>query len=178
VVVIGGGMISDYAEVKQVRKLRACEMLDACRDRLADFYSRAGRMENEGWEMRLAANCTLSEWLRDYDEVRVWRGDVKAAWPRSNTCALWSSQRMRRWRLVTWQMHRLFCAQRCSRADHMACPLPEGSFRAVKSLSANYDVEDLPAEMTRIQADADATDARQQANDAVAAKNTAAEKSI
>jgi hypothetical protein len=48
----------------------------------------------------------------------------------------------------------------------------------VKSLSANYDVEDLPAEMTRIQVDADATDARQQANDAVAAKNTAAEKSV
>jgi hypothetical protein len=79
VVVIGGGMISDYAEVQQVRKQRACEMLDAWRDRLADYYSRGGRMENEGWEMRLAANCTLSEWLRDYDEVRVWRGDVKAA---------------------------------------------------------------------------------------------------
>jgi hypothetical protein len=39
-VVISGGTISDYAEVKQVRKQRACEMLDARLDRLADFYSR------------------------------------------------------------------------------------------------------------------------------------------
>jgi hypothetical protein len=38
-VVISGGTISDYAEVKQVRKQRACEMLNACLDWLADFYS-------------------------------------------------------------------------------------------------------------------------------------------
>jgi hypothetical protein len=42
-VVISRGTISNYAEVKQVRKQRACEMLDACLDRLADFYSRGGR---------------------------------------------------------------------------------------------------------------------------------------
>jgi hypothetical protein len=40
--VISGGAISDYAEVKQARKQRACEMLGACPDRLADYYSRAG----------------------------------------------------------------------------------------------------------------------------------------
>jgi hypothetical protein len=39
-VVISGATISDYAEVKHVRKQRACEMLKACLDRLADFYSR------------------------------------------------------------------------------------------------------------------------------------------
>jgi hypothetical protein len=39
-VVISGGTISDCAQVKQMRKQRACEMLDTCLDRLADFYSR------------------------------------------------------------------------------------------------------------------------------------------
>jgi hypothetical protein len=42
-VVISGGTISDYAEAKGVRKQRACEMLDACLDHLAEFYTHAGR---------------------------------------------------------------------------------------------------------------------------------------
>jgi hypothetical protein len=42
-VVISRGTISDYAEMKQVRKQRACEMLDACLDRPADYYSRRGK---------------------------------------------------------------------------------------------------------------------------------------
>jgi hypothetical protein len=35
-VVISGGTISDFAEVKQVRKQLACEMPDACLDRLVE----------------------------------------------------------------------------------------------------------------------------------------------